>query len=152
MCSKVRLNSGYGYELFKDDKDYLYLEPQADHKDTLIWTHGLGDSAMGFLDVFFTNQFKVVPSTTKVILMTAPTRPVTINNGMSMPSWYDILSMELSSGSKDLDYGQLHESYELVSEVVQNELQHVGNDWSKVHLGGFSQGACLTYYCVSKFG
>jgi hypothetical protein len=37
---------------------------------------------------------------TKVVLLTAPTRAVSINNGMKMPSWYDIKKLS-SSRMKD---------------------------------------------------
>jgi hypothetical protein len=30
----------------------IYLTPSGEHKFTVIWLHGLGDSAEGFLDFF----------------------------------------------------------------------------------------------------
>jgi len=60
--------------------------------------HGLADSAEGFLDVFTDQAANPVTSDTKVVLLTAPARPVTINAGMIMPSWYD---MKVLSADKD---------------------------------------------------
>ena len=142
------MKSAYGKTLYKTEEEYLYVEPIEEHKHTLIWTHGLGDSAYGFVDLFFSPNLEVVPPTTKVVLLTAPNRAVTINGGMEMPSWFDILSMELEGDSKDLDYAQLHDSYERVKKVIDEELALVGNDWSRLHLRGFSQGAALTYYSM----
>ena len=57
--------------------------------------HGLGDSAMGFADIFLDdgNRFGVVPPGCNVILPTAPVRPVSLNNGYEMTSWFDIYPM-----------------------------------------------------------
>jgi phospholipase/carboxylesterase len=30
----------------------IYIEPLIKHDNTLIWLHGLGDSANGFLEIF----------------------------------------------------------------------------------------------------
>lgn len=35
-----------------DDKENIILEAREKHVYTLIWLHGLGDSAYGFLDIF----------------------------------------------------------------------------------------------------
>lgn len=53
----------------------------------LIKNKGLGDSAEGFEDFFDSSSSPCLP-TTKVVLLTAPIKPVTINFGMKMPSWY----------------------------------------------------------------
>jgi phospholipase/carboxylesterase len=70
----------------------IYLIPKKSHTETIIWLHGLGDTAEGFLDVF-DSEMNPLRETTKVVLLTAPVSPVTINFGMSMPSWYDIKVM-----------------------------------------------------------
>ena len=70
--------------------NYITMLPKADHKYSLVWLHGLGDSANGFADVFLDKRFNMVPETCKVILPTAPVQAVTCNGGMHMTSWYDI--------------------------------------------------------------
>lgn len=72
----------------------MYLTPNK-HESTLIWLHGLGDTADGFLPIFLDPTIDPTPFTTKVVLPTASTKPVTINNHMSMPSWYDIYSLDI---------------------------------------------------------
>jgi phospholipase/carboxylesterase len=71
--------------------EHIYLLPTQKHTYTLIWMHGLGDTAdgiyivylfiLGFLDIF-TSNMSPVSSTTKVVLLTAPVSKVTINMGM----------------------------------------------------------------------
>lgn len=71
----------------------ITLNPHGPHKSSLIWLHGLGDSAHGFADVFLNEDYVWTPPHVKVILLTAPERAVTLNNGMRMNSWYDIYSL-----------------------------------------------------------
>ena len=65
----------------------MYLEPVKSHKYTVIWLHGLGDNSSGFVDVFYSPPNQVAPPTAKVVLLTAPVRAVSLNNGMKMTSW-----------------------------------------------------------------
>ena len=79
--------------------NYVTLHPKEDkdHKYSLVWLHGLGDSAYGFKDAFLDEKLNIVPPSCKVILPTAPTRAVSINMGAKMTSWYDILSLDRPS-------------------------------------------------------
>ena len=63
----------YHVDVQPDDK-YIYLNPKEEHKNSLIFLHGLGDTAMGFYDLFLDrqDQFKMVPQTCRVVLPTAP--------------------------------------------------------------------------------
>ena len=81
--------------------NYLTCNPKGEHKYSLIWLHGLGDSAQGFISIFAEREHSFVPSTCKVILPTAPIRAVTLNQGMKMNSWYDITT--LAGGAMDLE-------------------------------------------------
>jgi predicted esterase len=59
---------------------------------SLIWLHGLGDTSAGFLDLFQLDSSPVFRGG-RVKLLHAPIRPVTINDGVPCPSWYDIKSL-----------------------------------------------------------
>ena len=122
--------------------------PIDDHTETVIWMHGLGDTADGFLDIFSTdyNPFK---KSTKVIMLTAPTRKVTIAMGSEITAWYDILRMNFDKAKLEdsISIDQLKESSEIVLEVAKKEIQeNLNGDESKLFLGGFSQGAALSLY------
>jgi hypothetical protein len=57
--------SKYGFNLTKKNGD-IYLETtESEHKFTLIWMHGLGDSANGFLDFFYSRN-SVVPNKVRI--------------------------------------------------------------------------------------
>lgn len=58
---------------------HVLLHPMKDHKYSMIWLHGLGDSAAGFEDLFLDPRLEVAPPNCKVLLLTAPQRAVTLN-------------------------------------------------------------------------
>ena len=57
-----------------------------------------------------------------------------------MPSWFDILDWNIKGTSRDMDVKQLNESRKLVTNLIGEELKtpQINNDWSKIHIGGFS--------------
>ncbi len=75
----------------------LVLESTSATADScVIWLHGLGATQHDFEPVAELLQRTL--TTTRFILPQAPTRPVTINGGWAMPSWYDILAMNPAQG------------------------------------------------------
>lgn len=129
-------------------------EDESQHSATVILCHGLGDTANGWVEPtqYLANQLPHV----KWILPTAKTQPVTLNMGMSMPSWYDIVGLD----SRSSEYcNGLDESMERILSLVENEVS--GNDssatttdtacvnpldYSRIVLAGFSQGGALALY------
>ncbi len=77
----------------------------------------------------------------------APSRPVTVNAGMQMPSWYDILEMQID---RKVDTQQLRVSSAQVHELIDRERER-GVAAERIIVAGFSQGgavaieAALTY-------
>src|SRR5690606_39990795 len=69
----------------------LILSPRQSADACVIWLHGLGADRFDFEPV--AEQLQASLPTTRFVLPQAPTQPVTVNGGWSMPSWYDILSM-----------------------------------------------------------
>jgi phospholipase/carboxylesterase len=69
------------------------MTPKLDkYNKTLIWLHGLGDEGQSFISLF-DEDISPFPSNVKIVLPTAKSRPVTINNGMYCNSWYDITAL-----------------------------------------------------------
>ena len=44
----------FGFTFERKPNNDIYLTPVAEHKYTVLWMHGLGDSSDGFLDFFYT--------------------------------------------------------------------------------------------------
>lgn len=82
------------YNLIRKGSD-VYLNPKGQHTHTLVFMHGLGDTADGYIDLFM-DKSSPTPATMKIVLLTAPTRAVTINMGMKMPSWFDFRDFTVS--------------------------------------------------------
>ena len=79
-------------------------------------------------------------SKVRFLFPTAPTQPVTINNGMSMPSWFDINSLDPTLFK--LNPPGLEESAAAVKLLVQKELER-GIAPERLILAGFSQGGAV---------
>jgi lysophospholipase-2 len=107
------------------------------HTATLVFLHGLGDTGVGWAGALNT----IKPDYLKVICPTAPMLPVTINGGMSMPAWYDIMSLDEKDKLRE-DGAQVQESVNCLVDMVNGELRH-NIPPERVIIGGFSQGGAV---------
>jgi len=73
---------------YNNNEDIFLFPAKKKAKATLIWMHGLGDSAHGFLPVFSQNIYGLNLDDIKFVLVNAPERPVTMNNYEKMRSWW----------------------------------------------------------------
>jgi predicted esterase len=79
----------------------------------------------------------------KFILPTAPTQPVTMNMGMSMPSWYDITGLDERSNE---NCAGIEKSQARLAAILKQEHETTGLSYSRMVLAGFSQGGALSLY------
>lgn len=61
------------------------------HTATIIMAHGLGDSGAGWVSLAENWRRRGKFEDVKFIFPNAPNIPITINMGMRMPGWYDIV-------------------------------------------------------------
>jgi hypothetical protein len=61
------------------------------HTATIIMAHGLGDSGAGWVQLAENWRRRGKFEDVKFIFPNAPNIPITINMGMEMPGWYDIV-------------------------------------------------------------
>ena len=103
----------------------------------VIWLHGLGADGRDFEPIV---PELGLPASRPVrfIFPNAPQRPVTINMGMRMPAWYDILQL----GGGPEDEAGIHSSQGLIEELISSEAQK-GIPHNKIVLAGFSQGGAI---------
>jgi phospholipase/carboxylesterase len=83
------MNAKYRVEVYEKIGTVIY-HPKTEHKFTLIWMHGLGDSAYGARDMFLLDKYIILPEGCKIIMPTAPSRKVGIMNDEESQAWYDI--------------------------------------------------------------
>jgi len=137
------------------DGENIYLIPQGDHTETIVYLHGLGDSAKVAYDRYFSNENTMFArDTTKVVLLTAPLRSVTFHGGKIMHAWFNIYSNDISQGydvTKSFNMTEFFESYDRVQKVMHEEIKLLGGDSKKLFLGGFSQGCIMSFYTGLAF-
>ncbi len=115
------------------------LNALKNHKGTVIWMHGLGDSSEGWAPEMQFLQ-KSAPHI-KFILPTAPNVPVSLSGGMRMPAWHDVKRLDKIL---DEDFQGLDESIAAVKRLIDEECKSGRITSDKVIVGGFSQGAAMS--------
>ena len=118
-----------------DKLETVIHEPVGAVESVIIWMHGLGADANDFASLVPELGLK----NTRFIFPNAPIRPVTVNGGMSMRSWYDFLTFEFSKGE---DVGELMVSVKQIGELIQQQIAE-GISLSNIIVGGFSQGGAV---------
>ena len=115
----------------------IEIETGASPRASVIWLHGLGADGHDFEPIV---PELALPASTPVrfVFPHAPTRPVTINMGMRMRAWYDIL--QLGGGPED-EKG-IRESQKFLEQLIQSE-KDKGIAANKIVLAGFSQGGAI---------
>jgi len=122
------------------------IAAKGEHKATIIWLHGLGDSGNGFAPI--APELGLADSLgVKFIFPHAPVRPVTINNGMQMRAWYDIKTLDMGSRA---DVEGVVESSNSVQAIIEAEIA-AGIPASKIMLIGFSQGGVISLHLGTRF-
>ncbi|GAA6059038.1 hypothetical protein JCM10212_001263 [Sporobolomyces blumeae] len=119
----------------------VVLEALGKHTATVIFAHGLGDSAAGWVPL--AQSLRTKYRHIKWVLPTAPQQPVSINMGMRMTSWFDIQSLPPAELRADDDKGML-ESVRTINALITQETD-AGLPSNRILVGGFSQGACIAY-------
>lgn len=123
-----------------DDKLLAHLEIGASREEaelSVILMHGLGADAHDFEDVAAALSRAAEPRKWRFVLPNAPRQAVTINMGMHMPAWYDILDM---STPRDVNWETVAESARNIEALLKRETAE------KIVLAGFSQGAAMALH------
>ncbi|MBK1733743.1 carboxylesterase [Halorhodospira abdelmalekii] len=108
---------------------------------SVIWLHGLGADGSDFVPIV--DQLpKVREIGVRFIFPHAPVQPVTVNGGMAMRAWYDILG--LGAGIEE-DAAGVAAAYSHVQRLLAHE-QARGVAPERIVLAGFSQGGATALY------
>lgn len=112
----------------------------------IIWLHGLGADGHDFEPAVPQLSWPGAPSL-RWVFPHAPVRAVTLNGGMQMRAWYDILSIDSDRGH---DSGGIEQSVSQVATLVQRE-QRRGIHPQRVVLAGFSQGGAIAIQLALRY-
>ena|SRR5690554_160213 len=119
--------------------DCVEIETGPEPRHAIIWLHGLGADGNDFAPVVPELQLDDV-GPLRFVFPHAPVQPVTINNGMSMRSWYDIYVADLVRRE---DEAGLRASQTAVEALIARENSR-GIPTERIVLAGFSQGCAMS--------
>jgi phospholipase/carboxylesterase len=107
--------------------------------------HGLGADGHDFETLVF--ELGLPPeSAIRWVFPHAPVRPVTLNGGMPMRAWFDILGLDRRS---EEDEAGIRESGESIRRFVERERGR-GVAADRIVLAGFSQGGALALHAALR--
>jgi phospholipase/carboxylesterase len=114
-------------------------------KAAVIWLHGLGADGHDFEPIVPELR---LPEALQVrfVFPHAPVRPVTINSGMRMRAWYDIL--QLGGGAED--EAGIRASQALLEKLIDAE-KAKGIEPRKIVIAGFSQGGAIALQTALRY-
>ena len=117
--------------------DAIQIETGNNPTAAVIWLHGLGADGHDFEPIV--PELRLPRSLSlRFVFPHAPVRPVTLNNGMPMRAWYDILQL----GGGPEDEAGVRASQTLVEGMIAEE-QKRGIEARRIVLAGFSQGGAI---------
>jgi len=124
----------------------IEVGPQENADGSVIWLHGLGADGHDFEAIV--PQLRL-PANLKLrfVFPHAPIRPVTINGGMAMRSWYDIISLDRDG---PVDEAGIRESAAMLVRLIEREHER-GVPYANIVVAGFSQGGAIASHCALRF-
>jgi phospholipase/carboxylesterase len=115
----------------------IEVETRPNPDAVVIWLHGLGADGGDFEPIVPALELPARLAL-RFVFPHAPLRPVTINMGMRMRAWYDIV--QLGGGAED--EAGIRDSQRLLEALVARERSR-GIDARRIVLAGFSQGGAI---------
>jgi phospholipase/carboxylesterase len=112
----------------------------------VIWMHGLGADGHDFEPVV-PQIVRRGERAWRFVFPHAPVRPVSINNGMRMRAWYDLLGFDRKAAE---DAAGFRATDTEVSALIGREIER-GIAPGRVVLAGFSQGGAVTLYTGLRY-
>lgn len=118
----------------------------ADPDGSVIWLHGLGADGHDFEPVVpeldLQGRLEL-----RFVFPHAPMRPVTINAGMTMRAWYDVLTLDRGGPQ---DEAGIRESSRILELLTEREHER-GIAYEKIVLAGFSQGGAIALHTALRY-
>jgi phospholipase/carboxylesterase len=115
------------------------IAPTERQRGSVIWLHGLGASNRDFEPIVPELRAPFL----RFVFPSAPPRRVTINSGLRMRAWYDIIA--LGAPAPQEDEAHLRESAAALTALVEREHER-GVAYENIVLAGFSQGGSMVLH------
>ncbi|MFT6924446.1 MAG: phospholipase/carboxylesterase [Psychromonas sp.] len=122
------------------------VQPKLTANAAVIWLHGLGADGHDFETIV--PQLSLPEAlAVRFIFPHAPSIPVTINGGLKMPAWYDILQMSIE---RQVDLSGLNSSAKKIQALIDREVER-GIPADRIVIAGFSQGGAVAYQTALSY-
>lgn len=122
------------------------VSPLQEPLGSVIWLHGLGADGHDFEALV--PELRLPESLPlRFVFPHAPVRPVTLNGGMAMRAWYDILSLD-KDGPQDEE--GIRDSAEILRALIERERSR-GLSYARIAVAGFSQGGAIAMHTAIRF-
>jgi phospholipase/carboxylesterase len=121
------------------------LIPAGTPAASVIWLHGLGADGHDFVPIVPELRLPASPAL-RFVFPHAPLRPVTINNGMRMRAWYDIVSLSASGPPEE---ARIRASADALERWIAREVE-LGVPASRIIIAGFSQGGAIALHAALR--
>jgi len=137
-------------KIMKED-NYIHLVPKSGKYDyILIFIHGLLGSSEDFVSTF-NKKNGPVPDNFKIILPCAPIANVTRLN-FSAHSWFDVLGKDGDKIPEEfIVFSDMDENADKIKEIIKEEAKNINNNYKRIFVGGFSQGAIMSFHIGLSF-
>ena len=113
---------------------------------SVIWLHGLGADGHDFEPIV--PELGLDPNLPlRFVFPHAPVRPVTINGGVAMRAWYDIVSFDRDG---PVDATGIHDSVAILNALIDREQQR-GVEATRIVAAGFSQGGAIAVHAALEY-
>ncbi|KTD45665.1 phospholipase/carboxylesterase [Legionella rubrilucens] len=122
----------------------FHIDPKHPAQACVIWMHGLGADANDMVGL--AEQLQVNELMLRHVFLDAPVRPITINSGMVMRAWYDILAMDFAARE---DKEGILTSEKMIIAAVEQQLA-TGFTSEQIYLAGFSQGGAMALHTALR--
>jgi phospholipase/carboxylesterase len=122
------------------------IEPTSNARGAVIWLHGLGADGHDFEAIVPELRLPSEMSL-RFVFPHAPVRPVTLNGGMKMRAWYDIVSLD-RSGPQD-EQGIRDSAASLVELIGRERDRGISSDC--IVVAGFSQGGAIAMHAALRY-
>ena len=124
----------------------IEIQPESVHKYSVIWLHGLGADGHDFEGIAPELHLNAEPNI-HFIFPNAPIQPITVNGGMHMRAWFDVLEMSLE---RKVDIAGIYQSASLLNQLIEQEMAK-GISSEHIVLAGFSQGGVIALHAGLSF-
>jgi predicted esterase len=133
----------------KDDNNELiplvFNSTSGNHTHTIIFLPGLGNTPEDFRNILLNKINFTKKNDTTIIILRSPLIEITANKTKKFNAWFDVFNIPLADYS-DINLSDVNKSAKILENYVDNEVNLLNGDYSKIIVGGHSQGACISLY------